>query len=106
MTSDKCAPALDVSVERQVAMKPSWNIKMPTSLYKKRKQTVEPVFGIIKSAMGFVRFRLRGLRNVATEWALTALAYNCRRIARLCRQHSPPSTSLHRSLRRPNPTSC
>jgi len=52
-------------------------------LYAKRKQTVEPVFGIIKSAMGFVRFRLRGLRNAATEWTLTALAYNCRRIARL-----------------------
>lgn len=25
-------------------------------LYKKRKQTVEPVVGIIKSAMGFMRF--------------------------------------------------
>jgi hypothetical protein len=27
--------------------------------YRKRKQTVEPVFGIIKSAIGFTRFRLR-----------------------------------------------
>jgi Transposase DDE domain len=52
-------------------------------LYKKRKQTVEPVFGIIKSAMGFVRFRLRGLQNVATEWTLAALAYNCRRMTTL-----------------------
>ena len=53
------------------------------ALYKKRKQTVEPVFGIIKSAMGFLRFHLRGLHNVASEWTLTALAYNCRRLARL-----------------------
>jgi hypothetical protein len=53
------------------------------TLYKRRKQTVEPVFGIIKSAMGFLRFHLRGLQNVATEWTLTALAYNCRRFARL-----------------------
>src|SRR5574337_589737 len=53
------------------------------SLYKKRKQTVEPVFGIIKSVIGFLRFRLRGLANAATEWTLTALAYNCRRISRL-----------------------
>ena len=51
--------------------------------YKKRKQTVEPVFGIIKSAMGFTRFHLRGLANVAAEWLLTALAYNCRRLHRL-----------------------
>ena len=53
------------------------------NLYKKRKQTVEPVFGIIKSAMRFVRFHLRGLHNVAAEWSLIALAYNCQRIARL-----------------------
>lgn len=53
------------------------------ALYKKRKQTVEPVFGIIKAAMGFRNFRLRGLLKVATEWTLIALAYNCRRIARL-----------------------
>ena len=53
------------------------------TLYKRRKQTVEPVFGIIKSVMGFTRFHLRGIRNVATEWALVALAYNCRRINRL-----------------------
>jgi IS5 family transposase len=48
--------------------------------YKKRKQTVEPVFGIIKSAMGFARFRLRGIQKVAAEWLLIALAYNCRRL--------------------------
>jgi hypothetical protein len=51
--------------------------------YKKRKQTVEPVFGIIKSAMGFTRFHLRGLHNVAAEWLLVALAYNCRRLHNL-----------------------
>ncbi len=35
--------------------------------YKKRKETVEPVFGIIKSAMGFRQFLLRGMRKVALE---------------------------------------
>lgn len=29
--------------------------------YKKRKQSVEPVFGIIKSAIGFTQFHLRGI---------------------------------------------
>lgn len=51
--------------------------------YKKRKETVEPVFGIIKSVMGFRRFMLRGMRKVALEWSLVTLAYNFRRIARL-----------------------
>ena len=52
--------------------------------YKKRKQTVEPVFGIIKSAIGFTRFHLsRGRQKVATEWLLIALAYNCRRLHNL-----------------------
>ena len=41
--------------------------------YGKRKQTVEPVFGIIKSAMGFTRFRLRGTQKLAAEWLLVAL---------------------------------
>ena len=67
----------------RIAMKAKLETDDAKALYKKRKQTVEPVFGIIKSAMGFVRFRLRGLQNVATEWTLTALAYNCRRITRL-----------------------
>ena len=47
--------------------------------YARRKQTVEPVFGIIKSALGFTRFHLRGLAKVTSEWTLIALAYNCSR---------------------------
>jgi hypothetical protein len=42
--------------------------------YAKRQQSVEPAFGIIKSATGLIRFRLRGLQNAASEWMLTALA--------------------------------
>ena len=48
--------------------------------YRLRKQTVEPVFGIVKQAMGFRQFLLRGLEKVEGEWALVALAYNCRRL--------------------------
>jgi len=51
--------------------------------YKKRKETVEPVFGIIKSAMRFRQFLLRGIQKVALEWSLVTLAYNFRRLARL-----------------------
>jgi transposase len=67
----------------RIAMKAKLETENAKALYKKRKQTVEPVFGIIKSAMGFVRFRLRGIAHVATEWKLVALAYNCRRIANM-----------------------
>jgi hypothetical protein len=67
----------------RIAMKAKLETEDAKRLYKQRKQTVEPVFGIIKSAMRFIRFHLRGRQNVATEWTLIALAYNCRRLARL-----------------------
>jgi len=47
------------------------------------RDPVEPVFGIVKSAMGFLRFSLRGLEKVKLEWTLISLAYNCRRMATL-----------------------
>lgn len=51
--------------------------------YKLRQQTVEPVFGILKSALGFRTFRLRGKAGAALEWTLVTLAYNLRRLHRL-----------------------
>ena len=50
------------------------------ALYKQRQQTVEPVFGIIKAALGFRRFLLRGLANAALEWSLVCSAYNLKRL--------------------------
>ena len=49
--------------------------------YALRKQTVEPVFGIIKSVMGFRQFSLRGLKKVTGEWNLVCLAWNVKRMA-------------------------
>jgi len=48
--------------------------------YKLRQQTVEPVFGIIKSVMGFRQFLLRGLEKVGLEWQWVCLAYNLKRL--------------------------
>ena len=48
--------------------------------YRLRQQTVEPVFGIMKQAMGFRQFLLRGHDKVTGEWQLLALAYNCKRL--------------------------
>jgi transposase len=53
------------------------------ALYKLRQQTVEPVFGIIKSVLGFRQFLLRGLAKVSLEWTLVCLAYNLKRLHRL-----------------------
>jgi transposase len=49
-------------------------------LYGLRKQTPEPVFGIIKSVMGFRQFLLRGLDNVQGEWSLVTMAWNIKRM--------------------------
>jgi transposase len=50
------------------------------ALYKLRQQTVEPVFGIIKSVVGFRQFLLRGAAQVSLEWELVCVAYNFRRL--------------------------
>ena len=47
---------------------------------RRRKSTVELVFGIIKQAMGFRQFLLRGLDKVRGEWALVCAAYNIRKV--------------------------
>jgi transposase len=49
-------------------------------LYGLRKQTPEPVFGIIKSVLGFRQFLLRGLDNVQGEWTLVTMAWNMKRM--------------------------
>ncbi len=48
--------------------------------YGLRKQTVEPVFGIIKHVMKFRQFMVRGLTQVGHEWNLVALAWNLKRM--------------------------
>ena len=49
-------------------------------LYALRKQIPEPVFGIIKSVMGFRQFLVRGLDNVQGEWSLVTTAWNMKRM--------------------------
>ena len=53
------------------------------ALYKLRKQTVEPVFGIIKEVLGFRQFLLRGRAKVELEWMLVCVSYNLKRMFRL-----------------------
>ena len=66
-----------------VAMQKKLSEPAHRASYRLRQQTVEPVFGILKHAMGFRQFLLRGHEKVTGEWQLLALAYNCKRLHKL-----------------------
>jgi transposase len=79
--SDPPAPSAGASVSE--VMRHRLQSAAGKALYKLRQQTVEPVFGIIKSVLGFRQFLLRGTAKVSTEWTLVCLAYNFKRLHRL-----------------------
>jgi transposase len=62
--------------------KMAYRLKTPRGrkLYALRKQTPEPVFGIIKSVMGYRQCLLRGLESVKGEWNLVAMSWNIKRM--------------------------
>ena len=72
------APGPEATAKEQMAYR--LKTAVGQALYRLRKQTVEPVFGIIKEVMGFRRFRLRGRAKVSLEWMLVCLSYNLRRL--------------------------
>lgn len=74
-TNDRCKSA------RVRAMKARLRQGGWRSRYRLRKQTVEPVFGQIKEAMGFRRFLLRGREKVREEWRLVCAAFDLRKLA-------------------------
>ena len=50
--------------------------------YRKRKQTVEPLFGNTKHNGGFYRFHRRGRIKVRLEWRLLMMTHNLTKIHR------------------------
>jgi hypothetical protein len=48
----------------------------------RRKATVEPVVGDIKTSRGYRRFTRRGLHAVTSEWKFTCAAHNLRKLWR------------------------
>ena len=54
--------------------------KKGRALYGLRKQTVEPVFGIIKRVMGWRQMSMRGLEKARGEWSLVTMAWNIKRL--------------------------
>ena len=74
-------PPLNEPASAVDRMKHRLKTRKGRKLYGLRKQTVEPVFGIIKSVMRFRQFLLRGLAAVQGEWTLVTMAWNIKRMA-------------------------
>ena len=73
----KSPPGSATSLEKM-----AYRLRTPRGkeLYGLRKQTPEPVFGIIKSVMGYRQCLLRGLKNVKGEWNLVTMSWNIKRM--------------------------
>ena len=52
------------------------------AIYARRKATVEPVFGQIRSARRFQQFSFRGLFKNRCDWAFVCLAHNMLKLFR------------------------
>lgn len=86
------APPPGAPMKEQMA----YRLKTPEgkALYKQRKQTVEPVFGIIKEVLGFRRFSMRGKEKAETEWGLVCLSYNLKKMFNLTRSRAPKRPAM------------
>jgi transposase len=58
-------------------------MKAQPEKFKLRKTLAEHPFGTIKRWFGYTHFLLKGLVKVRTEWSLTTLAYNLKRVLNL-----------------------
>lgn len=63
------------------AMREKLQSKDGSTVYQQRKSTVEPVWGQLKTVMGFDRFSLRGLDQVKLEFFIVCSAHNLCKIA-------------------------
>lgn len=65
--------------------KMQYKLKTPEGrkIYAQRKQVIEPIFGVIKSVIGFTKFSVRGLKKVSAEFNVVCSAYNLKRIHKL-----------------------
>jgi IS5 family transposase len=75
------APPITLSKKATQRMKEKLASPEGEAAYRRRKVIVEPVFGWIKSVLGFRQFSLRGLRKTNAEWHLVCLAMNLRRMS-------------------------
>ena len=80
MKTPRGRPPKDLTVQEEMARK--LRTRKGRGIYSKRKSIVEPVFGQIKRARGFVQFSLRGIEKMRGEWALVCLTHNLLKLYR------------------------
>ena len=68
--------------EKIKAMRSKLDSAMGKANYAKRRHIIEPVFGHIKSVLGFTGFSLRGLEKVNAEFKIVAIAHNLKKISK------------------------
>jgi transposase len=64
------------------------------AIYKLRKQVVEPVFGVLKSILGFRQFSLRGANNADDEFQTVCMSYNLKKLHKLSYKLRDQKTGL------------
>jgi transposase len=84
------AEAVPTGATAQEQMRAKLRTAQGRAVYGLRKGVVEPVFGQIKGARGFRRFRLRGLAKIRAEWRLVCLTHN---LLKLWRYRCAPSVN-------------
>jgi len=81
-TDDKRGRSIEIEPHYEVLRRQIAKQKDPykKELLAKRKQIVEPVFGIIKNVLCFRRFTVRGLEKVKTQFSLICTTYNLHKL--------------------------
>lgn len=80
--ADRFAPAPEAPKNPTPVQAMAHRLKTPDgkALYALRKQTPEPVFGIVKQVLGFRQFLLRSLESARGEWSMATMAWNLKRM--------------------------
>jgi hypothetical protein len=79
-TGQKCPAHCRPKDKLQKRMRQKLRSPAGRARYARRKAIVEPVFGVLKQQRGMQQFRTRGIKNVAVEFSLAAIAYNLTRL--------------------------
>jgi len=79
---DDAPPLENLATPERAQMRALLESERGHAVYARRKATVEPVFGQIKSARGFRQMSFRGLVKNRLEWLFVAATHNLRKLWR------------------------
>ena len=90
---ERCLPPSPPPKDASVSEWMSYRLKLPKNRerYRKREQSVEPVFGQIKEARGLRQFLLRGLEKVSALWQLECAVHNLLKLYRANKRALEPT---------------